>query len=85
MDRGRELRARPPARSGHRGEDRRHRRRPRKGAVARRLSELLVQRTRAREPLDQPARQSRALQRRPPARRRGRLFSRDRQAQAAST
>ena len=47
VDRGGELRARPPARPRHRGEDRRHRRRPRKGAVARRLSQLLVQRARA--------------------------------------
>jgi hypothetical protein len=83
VDRGGELRARPPARRRHRGEDRRHRRRSRAGAIARRLSQLLVQRARAREALDEPARQPRALQRRAPARRRRRLLSRHRTTQVA--
>ena len=74
MDRGRCLRARAPSRSGHRGQDRHDRRRPRQGAIVGRLPQLLVQRPRAREALDQPARQSRALQRRPPPGRSDRLL-----------
>ena len=85
VDRGGELRARPSARRRHRGEDRRHRRRSRARATARRLSQLLVHRPRAREALDQPARQPRALQRRPSARRRHRLLPRHRTAQDSST
>ena len=72
-----------PARCGHRSQDRRHRRRSRAGAVAGRLSQLLVHRARAREALDQSARQPRALQCRPHARRRDRLFPRHRPAPAA--
>ena len=45
-----------------------------KAQAARRLPQLLVSRPRAREALDQPARQPRALQCRPHARRRHRLF-----------
>ena len=44
----------------------------------RRLPQLLVSRPRARQALDQPPRQPRALQPRPPARRRRRLLPRDR-------
>ena len=83
MDRGGELRAVAPARRRDRSQDRRHRRRSRQGAIARRLFELLVQRPRARQALDQPARQPRTLQRRAPAGRRDRLFPRDRSAAAA--
>ena len=83
MDRGGELCAVASARRRHRGEDRRDHRRPREGAVARRLSQLLVHRPRAGEALDQSSRQPRALQRRPPARRRHRLLPGDRPAPAA--
>ena len=69
-----------PARRRDRGQDRRDRRRSRQGAVARRLSQLLVQRPRAGKALDQSARQPRTLQRRPSARRRHRLFPRHRAA-----
>ena len=51
-----------PPRRRHRGQDRGDHRRSRKGAGARRLPQLLVPAARAGEPLDQPARQSRALQ-----------------------
>ena len=73
----------PPPRRDDRGADRRDRRRSRQGAGARRLSELLVSRPRARQALDQPPRQSRALLRRPHARRRHRLLPGDRPAEAA--
>ena len=49
-------------------------------AAARRLSELLVPRPRAGKALDQPPRQPRTLQCRPPARRRHRLFPGHRQS-----
>ena len=83
MDRGGELRALAPARRRHRGADRRDHRRARQGAAARRLSQLLVHRARARQALDQPSRQPRALLRRPHARRRHRLLPGDRPAAPA--
>src|SRR6202042_2786253 len=49
------LRARPSARRRHRGEDRRHRRRPCARPIARRLPQLLVHWARAREALDESA------------------------------
>ena len=78
VDRGRLLRPVPPPRRRHRGEDRGDRRRPRTRPGARRLPQLLVSRARARQALDQPPRQPRALQPRPPARRRHRLLPRHR-------
>ena len=74
--RRRAMPSRTGATSDDRGADRRHRRRSRQGAAARRLPQLLVSRPRARQALDQSPRQARALLRRPPARRRDRLLSR---------
>ena len=78
VDRGRLLRPLPPPRRRHRGEDRGDHRRPRPRPGARRLPQLLVSRPRARQALDQPPRQPRALQPRPPPRRRHRLLPRHR-------
>ena len=78
VDRGRVLRPVAPPRRRHRGEDRGDRRRPRTRPGPGRLPQLLVSRPRARQALDQPPRQPRALQPRPPAGRRHRLLPRHR-------
>ena len=57
----------------------------REGAAPGRLPEPLVHRARDRQPLDQPARQPRALQLRPHARGRDRLLPGDRPAAGCST
>ena len=83
VDRDRELRPELSARRDDRAADRGDHRPARRRAASGRLSELLVHRARDREPLDQSPRQARALLRRPPARRRHRLFRRDRAPAAA--